>query len=212
MEPDMRRRPLSGDISFKKYKVYRSTASNMNSIPPDAMQFPEQHYQHIATVDIDTTAIPEYTDTVFSICNPIVAQWNKYPVRYRVQAIDSFGTASVLSDFAKALGGVSQSGGLGDNLTTEENENIPKRFALRQNYPNPFNPITNIQYDLPRNRFVTIKIYDILGKEVMTVVNEFKEAGRYIISFNASDLASGIYYYKIKAGTFEDIKKMIVIK
>ena len=97
-----------------------------------------------------------------------------------------------------------------DNM--ESNSNIPKEYSLKQNYPNPFNPSTNIQYDLPKDNFVTIKIYDLLGKEVLILVNEEKTAGSYIISFNASNLSSGIYYYKIKAGSFEQVRKMILLK
>jgi len=89
---------------------------------------------------------------------------------------------------------------------------ISEDYELFQNYPNPFNPNTNIQYDLPRDNFVSIKVYDLLGKEVMTLTNDFKEAGSYVISFNGNNLSSGIYYYKIKAGDFEQVRKMILIK
>ncbi|MDZ4712833.1 MAG: YCF48-related protein, partial [bacterium] len=97
------------------------------------------------------------------------------------------------------------------NVTVNENT-LPKKFALEQNYPNPFNPETNIKFDLPEDNFVTIKVYDILGKEVFTLLNDFRNAGRYSINFNGSNFASGIYYYKIKAGEFESIRKMILIK
>jgi hypothetical protein len=89
---------------------------------------------------------------------------------------------------------------------------IPARFALMQNYPNPFNPSTKIRYSIAKNSFVTIKIYDALGKTVNTLVNENKNPGNYEISFDASELASGLYFYKIQAGDFTDVKKMILIK
>jgi hypothetical protein len=89
---------------------------------------------------------------------------------------------------------------------------IPARFALMQNYPNPFNPSTTIRYSIAKNSFVTIKIYDALGKTVNTLVNENKNPGNYEISFDASELASGLYFYKIQAGDFTDVKKMILIK
>lgn len=89
---------------------------------------------------------------------------------------------------------------------------IPKRFKLSQNYPNPFNPITRIDFDLPKSGFVSLMVYDILGREVRTIVNEEKTAGTYSVDFNASDLSSGLYYYKIECGAFTDIKKMILIK
>ncbi|RPI13493.1 MAG: T9SS C-terminal target domain-containing protein [Ignavibacteriae bacterium] len=90
--------------------------------------------------------------------------------------------------------------------------NIPKEFALHQNYPNPFNPATYINYDIPKASNVTITVYNINGKEVSTLVNEFKQAGAYSISFNASSLASGVYFYKITAGDFTATKKMTLIK
>jgi photosystem II stability/assembly factor-like uncharacterized protein len=85
-------------------------------------------------------------------------------------------------------------------------------FELYQNYPNPFNPTTKIRYQIPVESNVTLKIYDILGKEVAELVNEFKTAGFYSIDFNASKLFSGVYFYKIEAGGFVQTKKMILIK
>lgn len=96
---------------------------------------------------------------------------------------------------------------------------MPASYILYQNYPNPFNPETKIKFDLPIDNYVTIKVYDILGKEIFTLVNELKQAGRYVISFNArlmarqgNNLSSGIYYYKIKAGSFEKVRKMVLIR
>lgn len=93
-----------------------------------------------------------------------------------------------------------------------EEGTLPEKFALGQNYPNPFNPSTKIEFSLPGNGFVNLAIYDILGREVTTLVNEFKNAGSYLISFNASELPSGIYFYKINCGEYSMVKKMIVIK
>ncbi len=92
------------------------------------------------------------------------------------------------------------------------NGEIPKVYSLYQNYPNPFNPSTQIEYALPKQSLVSIKIFDILGREVSNLVNEVKPAGSYQVTFNASNLPSGIYYYKINAGEFSDVKKMILIK
>ncbi len=90
-------------------------------------------------------------------------------------------------------------------------------FNLGQNYPNPFNPSTTIKYSIPSAgtslmEFVQLKIYDILGKEVATLVNENKEAGNYEVRFNASNLSSGVYFYKLQSGNFIQIKKMTVVK
>jgi hypothetical protein len=89
---------------------------------------------------------------------------------------------------------------------------IPATYDLAQNFPNPFNPSTTIRYQIPQDGIVTLKIYDILGSEVATLVNEEKIAGKYEVNFNASVLASGVYIYKIQAGSFINSKKMILLK
>jgi photosystem II stability/assembly factor-like uncharacterized protein len=89
---------------------------------------------------------------------------------------------------------------------------VPKQFALAQNYPNPFNPVTTIRYDLPKESFVHLSIFNILGQEMRTVVNETEQAGYKSVSFDGSDLASGMYFYRITAGSFMDVKKLILLK
>ena len=91
-------------------------------------------------------------------------------------------------------------------------DRMPNRFQLDQNYPNPFNPTTKISYLIPKSDFVTLKIYDILGREIQTLVNEYQKANRYSVDFNANGLASGVYFYRIKAGGFSEVKKLIIIK
>lgn len=88
----------------------------------------------------------------------------------------------------------------------------PKEFKLEQNYPNPFNPVTNIKYDLKENSFVELKIFDVLGNELATLVNQYMPAGSHTINFNASGLPSGIYIYKIIASDFTDVKKFLIMK
>ncbi len=95
-------------------------------------------------------------------------------------------------------------------LQSERNE--PRTFSLYQNYPNPFNPSTNISYQIPVNSFVTLKIYDELGRKVKTLVKEYQGKGKYNIIFKASNLASGLYIYRIQAGSFVSSKKMILLK
>jgi hypothetical protein len=89
---------------------------------------------------------------------------------------------------------------------------LPSTFALGQNYPNPFNPATVIKYQLPNSSNVIIKVFDILGKEVSTLVNERIEAGYHQVEFNGGNLASGLYLYKIEADGFTEVKKMMLIK
>lgn len=89
---------------------------------------------------------------------------------------------------------------------------LPDKFSLYQNYPNPFNPETVISYDLPVSDFVSIKIFDMLGKEINTLVNEKQSIGRHEIKFNAADLSSGIYFYQLNTQGFTDTKRMVLIK
>lgn len=88
----------------------------------------------------------------------------------------------------------------------------PKEFKLEQNFPNPFNPTTRIQYQLPSITEVSLKVYDILGNEVKELVNEQQEPGYYEVQFNASNFASGMYVYRLQAGDYVAIKKMMLVK
>ncbi len=101
-----------------------------------------------------------------------------------------------------------------DSIATEvvEEEIKDYKYNLSQNYPNPFNPSTTIKYIIPKNSLVTLKVYDVLGREVKTLVNEYKTAGDYNADFNASHLASGIYLYRITAGKYTAVRKMQLLK
>jgi hypothetical protein len=90
--------------------------------------------------------------------------------------------------------------------------NVVNKYELFQNYPNPFNPVTNIKFQVPKTGFVTIKVFDALGKEVQTLVDQNLNAGFYETKFDAGNLSSGIYFYKLVTGKFSDVKKMVVVK
>ncbi|MBK7230427.1 MAG: T9SS type A sorting domain-containing protein [Ignavibacteriales bacterium] len=94
----------------------------------------------------------------------------------------------------------------------EDQSEIVKEFKLSQNYPNPFNPSTKINWQSPVSGHQTLKIYDVLGNEVVTLVNEYRNAGSYETDFNASSLSSGIYFYRLSLGSFIQTKKMLLIK
>ncbi|MCW9096650.1 MAG: YCF48-related protein, partial [Ignavibacteriaceae bacterium] len=94
----------------------------------------------------------------------------------------------------------------------EEINNIPTNYNLNQNFPNPFNPSTKIKFSIPKTSKVTIKIYDILGNEIETLVNEEKPTGTYEITWNAENSPSGVYFYQLRTGEFVETKKMILIK
>ncbi len=94
----------------------------------------------------------------------------------------------------------------------EKHNVIPNEYSLYQNYPNPFNPSTTITYELPKASFVTLKVFDMLGREIKSLVNGYKSQGKYSVNFNASNLASGVYFYKIESGEYSSIKKMLLLK
>jgi len=102
--------------------------------------------------------------------------------------------------------------GLGVTAVNEAQENSPSGYALRQNFPNPFNPSTTIQFSIVDPQFTTLKVYDMLGREVAVLVNEKKPAGEYVVSFDASGLASGVYIYRIAAGGFVSSRSMVLLR
>jgi hypothetical protein len=96
--------------------------------------------------------------------------------------------------------------------SVSEELNYINSYSLSNNYPNPFNPMTSIQYVIGSRQFVSLKVYDVLGTEIETLVNEEKTAGSYAINWNAENLPSGVYFYSLQAGDFIQTKKMILLK
>ena len=131
-----------------------------------------------------------------------------YPYSYltKVSCVDSL-NAWTLGDhklYRTTNGGFTNVG--------NQNNLSPRIYKLNQNYPNPFNPLSTIGYQIPKSGFISIKVYNILGREVATLVNEEKPAGTYEVHFNGENFSSGIYFYKLKAGNYSSIKKMVLIK
>jgi hypothetical protein len=93
-----------------------------------------------------------------------------------------------------------------------KNSAIPDEFILDQNYPNPFNPSTIIQFSLPKQSFVTLRIYDVLGKEINVLLNDELQPGEYKVKFDAEYLSSGIYFYKLKSKEFNQVRKMMLVR
>ena len=100
----------------------------------------------------------------------------------------------------------------GITAVKEESSRIPEKFSLSQNYPNPFNPSTDISFSVPQSGEVTLKIYDLLGREVATLINKELNAGTYSTKFEAGNLASGVYIYRLSARNFSSTKKMVLLK
>jgi len=140
--------------------------------------------------------------------NPWIAEVNQYAGIGKGLALGSDLSLYAVGMFYYSVLKYSQSIPTG----VEQNSEIPKKFNLDQNYPNPFNPSTKIQYSIPQSSSVTLKVFDILGNEIETLVNEEKPIGTYEITWYAVNLPSGIYFYKLQAGNFIETKKMILMK
>jgi len=101
----------------------------------------------------------------------------------------------------------------GFEFTSVDNMHLkPASFALEQNYPNPFNPATNIRFSLPKEVNVSLKVYDVLGREIATLMNGVKQPGTYEVIWDARGVPSGVYFYRLAAGEFRDLRKMILLK
>jgi hypothetical protein len=115
--------------------------------------------------------------------------------------------------FAGTEGGGAWRRPLSDIITNvKQLSSQPKRFTLSQNYPNPFNPTTTISYDLPKESFVSLKVFDLLGREVASLVSEEMSAGNHSRQWNTSNVSSGIYFYRLQAGTFTETKKLVLLR
>ncbi len=170
------------------------------------------------------------TDSIVSVSETVSAAGKTFYncITLSESHIDSTGTA-VQQDFSYYAYGVglvknqrtiplnqANTSELIEYVTTGISEypinSTPQKYSLSQNYPNPFNPSTVIRYQLPVNSSVTLKVYDVIGREVAIVVNEVKEAGSHTVQFNGSSLSSGVYFYTLKAGSFTTTKKLLLMK
>ncbi len=153
------------------------------------------------------TGAPQTTAHITTLTDPptmIVANQLATPITVNADA------ASIYVALAR-MSGTSENS-LTGSTDVEKLDGIPTSFQLSQNYPNPFNPETSISFSIPNSSLVSIKVYDVTGKEVAALLNEYRNAGNYKLNFNASKLASGVYIYKLDAGNFSASKKMILMK
>ncbi len=139
---------------------------------------------------------------------------NKYSADFNITAISLLIGSNIIVATAKDSVGYIGKDTLVVNYSTTDvvDSQIPRIFSLQQNYPNPFNPVTIIKYAVPKTSFVNITVYDLLGREIVKLVNEEKPPGNYNIKFNGSNLTSGIYFYRLQSGGFSETKKLILLK
>ena len=178
-----------GGLCLVAKKDYTEAINNFDEV---IIQNPNSEEAFFAAVDILTTSLLDTTNTALS----------------KVCGIDL--SAKDANDYRTKLNALIKARNNKQSLFVSRV--IPTEYYLYQNYPNPFNPTTKIQYDIPTDTKVELKIYDILGREIKTLVNEFQMAGRYSVEFDASSLASGVYIYRISAKNFISAKKLILIR
>jgi hypothetical protein len=181
------------EADIQKYYVYRSTYNGGYTTP-------------ITTVTHNSsTSTQSYIDNAITVPRPGGQAGAKY--YYVVSSVDIGQHVSGYSNCVE----VTSTNFYWEKRMAENNTGTTD-FSLDQNYPNPFNPSTKISYSIKEEGLVTLKVYDILGKEIATLINENKPEGNYEVEFNASALPSGLYIYKIQSGSFSDVKKMLLTK
>lgn len=175
-------------------------------------------YDSLVNREFRASVVGLYSDYVFGVFTTIKI--------FRFYQIFNQDTISLGDDYLASRFGLIQShfymylsGAIIDSVkygiivgVSDENRLIVEKYKLYQNYPNPFNAVTQISFALPEKGFVTLKIYDVLGREVAVLVNEHKEAGYYDVIWNAANVPSGVFFYKIAAGNFTSVRKMLLAK
>jgi len=182
---------FSASINSSQVQLLWSTASELNNMGFEIERSINNQDNFVTVGFVDGKGTSTEINYYSFIDHPQVSGFNQ--IYYRLKQIDFDGTFSY-SDVV--------------NVSYD----VPTEFVLSQNYPNPFNPSTRLNYFIPQESFVSIKVYDFLGREVMTLVNETKSIGSYEILFDASNLPSGTYFYTMIAGDYSATKKMILIK
>ena len=195
--PDGQNHPLitwaaNVEPDVNNYKVYKYA-------------IPEYGWQYLGT----SAHHAHFQDFYETYCVEYPPCYSSHDVWYRVTAIDNQAKESVPSDSAIAyVSGWDPQKRIPQNIITD----IPEEYSLSSNYPNPFNPTTTIRYQISKDNFVNLRVFNTLGQMVDELVNDYRRAGTYEVTFDASKLSSGIYFYKIISGDFTDIKKMLLLR
>jgi aminopeptidase N len=195
--------------NYPKYSYswgYNNIENNIYSINLNISQLKNSNPEFFI-MPIDVKISSSQGDTTLTVFNNLINQDFYFQISGQPNNLEIDPNNMILKDIISST-------------TFVENSRIPKSFSISQNYPNPFNPETKINYTVPQaisdqlstQQNVVLKVFDILGNEITTLVNEAKQPGNYEVIFDASNLSSGIYYYKITSGNFAKTKKMVVLK
>lgn len=188
-----------GDIRFASFQITHSA-----DIKVDSLVFTRPSSFRLHRIDsAETVVFVDYVD---------FKAWNG-----EAEALFTVYAGATGAEGESIISILSSAGLGGDEPAFEqfqqfEVEELPQEFALGKNYPNPFNPSTNIEYALPQEVAVSLKVYDALGREVATLVNSIQPAGKYTVRFDASRLSSGVYFYRMQSGSYVNVQKMLLVK
>ncbi len=196
------------------YTVDGGTSWTKSTIPDSPVSLTSLSFDAIGENGIVCGNSSTDSSKVFYISTDYAQNWEAFLLPEISIPITLF-AGEITSDGSIWIIGSNQSIWKSGHLTgieTNDENTPPTDFLLSQNYPNPFNPSTIINFQIPKNGFVTMKVYDILGKEIATLVNEVHQAGNYKVTFDATNLPAGIYFYRLQSGGFVKTKKMILLK
>lgn len=223
---DMNPTYLFGDAGSTSFRCFYGGAAGPNNLllrgPMTDITIPSPVGAQVFHIVYDGTNVIVYRNGVLVSTNPRAINMPTGTGFFVGGYSSGFGLSGRMDEFrlvrrALTAGEVlaswnSDLGGCGITGISQNNNEIPNKFNLSQNYPNPFNPTTNIKFAIPSTGLVKLVVFDVLGREVETLVNEVKTAGNYVVDFNASSLSSGVYFYRIDAGEFTQTKKMLLVK
>jgi hypothetical protein len=198
-------------LSFSGNLVQSHTFPSDPTLAIPALQYSSQYDMHMTggvalwlelSTDSSGTLQPGQSSTIpFVARDPGIFGWRSIISRFQIYSsdpIDSIKRIIVARDIMTDVG--------------SSNTRSPVRYALKQNYPNPFNPTTTIRYQLPSRSYVTLTVYDLLGRKVGTLVDGVEEPGEKSTTFDGSSLASGVYFYRLKAGEFVQTRKLVLVR
>ena len=192
--------------------VNKSAAEQVISIDTKTIGIGQSYYIYSFTGGTDNG---EFSQNVYVNGNgPSTYQWGPYDNLLSIPAYKySVENEIKFTSPARSVQMIIIEGG-SNFLSVNDKANSEKIYSynLYQNYPNPFNPSTLISYQLPASAFVVLKVFDVLGREIETLVNEHQNAGKHSVQFNAAKLPSGVYFYKLEAGNYNNTKKLLLIK
>jgi len=160
--------------------------------------------------DVQDTLIIPPTDSLNFWVYAEPLEEEKYIARPRALGPQNTGSISTYEGFL--WGNLTVTGIKGDPVSNEEEQNQSYTYQLYKNYPNPFNPSTNIEFSLPKSSNVKLIVYNVLGQKVATLIDGKMNTGKHSVSFNASNLSSGMYFYRLEAGDFVQVQKMLLVK